>query len=1111
MPLDKGEGVGSGGDSTFEMAGVGIAHLNAEGRLIAANAFLARMLAYPRDALVGMHYHDLSHPEDRHVSDPLRQRLLAREIDTYEVEKRYLRGDGVTIHVHIAVSAVWDAAGRYVHDIGVFHDVTERWRAQQALAHSERRYRALIENSAEGIVLLDAQRRIIYGSPGAGRILGYQDDDLRGAFGADMVHEEDRKAFLRALDTAVSRPGIAVDARARLRHRDGSYRLLEGSWTNWLGEPGIDALVANFRDITERDENERRFRALVQSSPDAILVHDGEHVLLANPAALKLFHARSLAELIGRSPVEMVAGGQVEVARERIARLIAGEPVPPMEQTWNRLDGSTVEVEVRASPLQFGGARLVQVIGRDISARRRADTENRQLLHTLGERVKELRALHRVADLLRVDGLSAADALQAVADAIPPALQYPAQACARVSFADQVRTTAAYEPAPWVLSAGFICADGSSGAVEARYRELPAGAPSQPFLAEEQDLIASLAEMLRSYFEREHARLRLRAHAERQEAIARFGHFALGRSDPDWLFDEAVRAACIGRADAALALEFVADSGQFVVRAARGEGAEKVIGSASAPLPDSVWPRMIRDKVPRIVGYEHLARRADDRPWSPLTRGMGSGAYVPVYSDDEPTGVLAMYSRAEQAFDDDDTKFLQAIGSVLSAALQRNEAESRLSQLAQFDALTGLPNRNLLHDRITQLAAQARRGQRHAGVLFVDLDRFKLINDTLGHQQGDALIALVSRRLMQCVRAGDTVGRISGDEFAVVLAELASPDDAAPVARKVLEALSQPYDLEGSEAYVTASIGIAVFPQDGETAEALLTSADMAMYRAKEQSRNAYCFFTADLNQRSAARMQLGNDLRRAIERREFRLHYQPKIELASGRICGLEALLRWAHPQRGAVSPVEFIPALEDSGLIIPVGAWVIEEACGQLRTWMREGRVPVPVAVNLSPRQFHRGELDTLIRRELARAGVPARLLELEITESCLMQDPEDAVRVMDALRDAGLGISIDDFGTGYSSLSYLRRLPLAALKIDRSFVSDAHVSADAASIVRSIIDMAHNLRLKVIAEGVETEVQAAFLRAHGCDQGQGYLFGRPVPAADIRLDAATEGRSV
>jgi diguanylate cyclase (GGDEF)-like protein/PAS domain S-box-containing protein len=428
---------------------------------------------------------------------------------------------------------------------------------------------------------------------------------------------------------------------------------------------------------------------------------------------------------------------------------------------------------------------------------------------------------------------------------------------------------------------------------------------------------------------------------------------------------------------------------------------------------------------------------------------------------------------------------------------ERKNAEEKLEQLAQFDAVTGLPNRNLLQERLEHAIAQARRRGRGAGVLFVDLDRFKLVNDTHGHHVGDELLAQVGRRLKDCVRRDDTVARPGGDEFAVVIADLARPDDAAFVARKILDSFAAPFDLGGRETFITASIGVAAFPNDGKDAETLLKCADVAMYRAKESSRNTFCFYTAEMNARAASKLQLNTDLRRALERREFSLHYQPKVNLATGEMIGMEALLRWQHAERGMVPPLEFIPALEDSGLIVEVGDWVVGEACRQLREWTRAGLQLAPVAVNLSARQFRRRDLDQVIRRVLAEHGLSPALLELEITESSLMDDPQDAIRQLQALREAGLRISVDDFGTGYSSLAYLTRLPVSTLKIDRAFVNAATTESSSAAIVKMVIDMAQRLSFDVVAEGIETDAHVKFLRQHGCSQGQGYHFGRPIPA--------------
>jgi diguanylate cyclase (GGDEF)-like protein/PAS domain S-box-containing protein len=591
---------------------------------------------------------------------------------------------------------------------------------------------------------------------------------------------------------------------------------------------------------------------------------------------------------------------------------------------------------------------------------------------------------------------------------------------------------------------------------------------------------------------------RLALHARRQERIADFGQLALRRQGAEELIEGALQA--LG-ADAPWAVFFERDAGgRLLLRQGHGPEVADSVGRTGPLIAGAAAERVLLGGQTERVDAAYLAALPADMPWSGWIRRMQSGLFVPVTHNGHAHGMLALFSDAPGAYEDDDVRFAESVGHVLSAALQREQAEQRLSHMAQFDALTGLPNRSLLEDRLRQTMAQSRRKHWQTGVLFVDLDRFKLVNDTLGHPVGDRVLREVALRLGQCVRADDTVGRISGDEFAVVLADLKRPEDAGVVAQKILEALARPFALEQSETFVSASIGISLYPTDGEDADTLLRNADMAMYRAKKASRNAYRFFTAKMNDRTVRKLQLHTDLRHAVERREFTLHYQPKVELAGGTLTGMEALLRWTHPQRGAVSPAEFIPALEESGLIIPVGDWVIEEACAQLKRWRDAGFAPAPVAINLSPKQFRKRDLDGDIQRALAAAGLPASLLELEVTESSIADDPEDAVRILGNLRAAGMTVSVDDFGTGYSSLAYLTRLPISALKIDRSFVRDAETSPEAVSIVRAVIDMAHNLRFTVVAEGVETDWQAKFLRLNNCDQAQGYLFGRPMPAAEM-----------
>jgi diguanylate cyclase (GGDEF)-like protein/PAS domain S-box-containing protein len=438
------------------------------------------------------------------------------------------------------------------------------------------------------------------------------------------------------------------------------------------------------------------------------------------------------------------------------------------------------------------------------------------------------------------------------------------------------------------------------------------------------------------------------------------------------------------------------------------------------------------------------------------------------------------------------------VAGIVEDVTEQRTLEQRLLHQAQHDALTDLPNRVLCFDRLGQAIGQAQRRDWKVALLFIDLDRFKNVNDTLGHALGDELLRQAAARLAQCVREEDTVARLGGDEFGVILGDMTHAQDAALVAQKILERFAVPFTVGGHEAFVTASIGIASYPVDGADAATLGMNADAAMFRAKRRGRNTYEFYTTEMNALALDKLELENRLRRAIERNEFLLEYQAKTDTVTGRLAGFEALLRWRPSATELVPPSRFVPLLEDSGLIIPAGEWVLRAACAQARAWQTAG-TPVPVAVNLSARQFERHDLRATVDRVLTDTGLDPALLELEITESAAMDNPEEAVRTLLELRRLGVRLAIDDFGTGYSSLAYLKRFPVDALKLDRSFVAGLPESADDASIARAVIAMAHSLKLKVIAEGVENEGQRGFLSVNGCDQIQGFLISRPVPAAE------------
>ena len=449
------------------------------------------------------------------------------------------------------------------------------------------------------------------------------------------------------------------------------------------------------------------------------------------------------------------------------------------------------------------------------------------------------------------------------------------------------------------------------------------------------------------------------------------------------------------------------------------------------------------------------------------------------------------------------------IGSVTDIS-QRKRSEEEVRQLAYYDTLTRLPNRSFFMEQLERAMSTARRNQAKLALLFCDLDNFKDVNDSLGHDKGDLLLQQIGSRLNACIRRGDTLCRLGGDEFVLLLPAIDRDREASQVARKIMKSLLPVFNLQGHQVYTRASIGIAVFPDDGKDVQTLLKHADTAMYAAKASGRNRYRFFSEDMNQRAQARLRIESGLRQALAENQLSLAWQPQYDLNSRRLVGVEALLRWRHPELGDIPPARFIPVAEESGFIHEIGSWVLATACSQAREWMRRGLPPMRVAVNLSTNQFREPGIIQLVRETLARTGLPADLLELEITESVLMDDANAAMGTLLALRDDGVHLAIDDFGTGYSSLMYLKKLPVGRIKIAREFVKDITTEPSDAAIARTVINMARSLNMKAIAEGVETVEQAKFLKRLDCPEVQGFYFCPPVTAAELerRVQAAASG---
>jgi diguanylate cyclase (GGDEF)-like protein len=557
-----------------------------------------------------------------------------------------------------------------------------------------------------------------------------------------------------------------------------------------------------------------------------------------------------------------------------------------------------------------------------------------------------------------------------------------------------------------------------------------------------------------------------------------------------------------------------------------GEG-DRLRRCAAPSLPGSyaqtletqyVGPRSGFGAAAAYLGRQVLVRDIEaDAQWDDcrslaLREGLRACWSTPIPGGERAVlGVLDVYFRTAREPSAECAELIARAADIARIAIERNEAERRIQQLAHYDALTGLPNRVMFGQALEQALHRAQRHEQPLALLFVDVDRFKNINDALGHDAGDQLLREVAQRLRYCLRASDLVARFGGDEFIAVLEELPNTGYAGSVAAKLLQALAEPMRIQEQEFHVTASIGIAAFPQDARDAITLQKHADIAMFRAKAQGRNGYCFYAPQGGAYSLERLTMEAQLKRALERGELALHYQPKQDIATGRITGMEALLRWQHPELGLVSPARFIPLAEETGLIVPIGEWVLRTACVQAAALPhRAGGDALRVAVNLSARQFADDSLIALVACVLEETGLASAALELEITETLIMQSPERTARLLAALREQGVKLAMDDFGTGYSSLAYLKRFPLDSIKIDRSFIHGVPGDGDGESITQAVIGMAHSLRLRAIAEGVETAQQLEFLREQGCDEIQGYFFSRPLPYEEladllVRLDAA------
>lgn len=1062
-------------------------------RFVRINNACERLNGYTSKDMVGKTDHDLFPREQADFFVAKDRETLAGKQQLFITEEEITGGDGTTRMLRTKKFPIVDAESQPRYLLGMSEDITEQKLAERRLQESEGRFRQLIEQASDGIFVIDPTGRFRLANSRCCEMLGYPESELLGQHHEITYVLQDPEVSAARMREAQS--GSPLRYERSVRRKDGGT--FPAEFSSRMLDTGEFQVI--FRDISDRRraeeairESESKYRSLIEQASDGIFISDAEgNFVMVNTRGCELL-GYAPGEIIGKNGKVTYLDPEAVLHTQRMQAVAAGKDLR-FERMIKRKDGTAFPAEISLKMLDNG---MVQVIFHDITERRRNEQtliNERSLLRTLVDALpdivftKDAAGRFTMCNLATVRHLGMAREADAIGKSVFDV--YPAELARRYNDDDQ--RALADNP---VLNREEIGFDEAGRQQWYLTIKVP--------LRDAAGNVTGMVGVSREITERKEHEQKIARLSRIQSMLSGINSCIVRVRTRDELFREACRiatdlgafpVALIGLAGPGPTLEPVAWGGD-------GEAILSALQVSPRGSPAGVAMKALMEQRTAIDNDITLNPDIDPIRTEAIARGCRSAIGLPLFREKEIVGVFLLYGREKNLFDAEEIKLLEELAGDVSFSLTFIKQQEKVDYLAYFDPMTGLPNRSLFFDRLARQLASAERERSSVALILLDIDRFRMVNDTLGRQAGDMLLQLVSQRIKESVRDEDTVARTGADGFAIAVAGSWRIQDVAHLMETRSRALfAKPFTLNGEELRMSATAGVAVFPGDAANQENLVANAEAALRSAKQQNV-PLLFYGPEMNAQAADSLRIENRLRRALERKELVLWYQPKVDLKTGRVTGMEALMRWQDPETGMVPPMKFIPVMEQTGMILDAGAWALTQVAVDSRLWVSQGINPPRIAVNVSPIQLRQKDFVAQVIEACDAAENAGGCLDLEITESVIMENVDAIIPKLQTIRGLGVQMYIDDFGTGYSSLAYIARLPIHALKIDRSFVVGMTQSEESLNIVNSVISLAHSLKLRVVAEGVETEAQAALLGQLNCDEFQGYLISKPVPPEEV-----------